>query len=262
MSDQATIAEAPESAERVLRALSAAGGAAREKPVRLRDEPAFVLTSWPWKESSLIADLFTRKRGRMAVAVRGAKRPGSVFRGLIDPFCPLLVNVTGAGEVKKLMNARWMGGLAPLNGVGLVCGFYLNELVLRLTVREDPAPRVFDAYTDALSAISAASDNESRIRTLRCFEVDILRALGWGQALGDVTEGLWSVRDGEFVPAGQNDRHQFPASVVRAVLGRDFSDGQQLLACRDALRLVIGHYVGEGGIQTRRTVQNWQSLGI
>jgi DNA repair protein RecO (recombination protein O) len=251
-----------DSAARVLSEFSAQQAVPREKPVRLRSEPAFVLTTWPWKESSLIADILTRKCGRMAVVVRGAKRPGSVFRGLIDPFSPLLVNVSGAGEVKKLMTARWMGGMRPLGSAGLICGFYLNELVLRLTVREDPIPAVFDAYTDALGAIGPAADNESRTRILRCFEVDILRALGWGQSLEEIPEGIWTVCEGEFVQTSQSARHRFPAEVVRAVLGRDFSDGRILLACRDALRLVIDHYAGEGGIQTRRTVQHWHSLGL
>jgi len=246
---------------RVLAELAAQSSAPGEKPVRLRDEPAFVLTSWPWKESSLIADILTRSRGRMAVVVRGAKRPGSVFRGLIDPFNPLLVNVAGAGEVKKMMSARWMGGIAPLSGEGLVCGFYLNELVLRMTVREDPAPRVFDAYTAALSAVSDATDNEARTRALRCFEVDMLRALGWGQSIEGVIEGLWSVRDGEFVPAGADDVQLFSPEVVRAVLSRDFSAEHLLLSCRDALRLVIGHYVAEGEIQTRRSVRSWHFMG-
>ncbi|HBC68893.1 MAG TPA: DNA repair protein RecO [Sutterella sp.] len=260
MTDRPELSAKSDSA-RVLAELAAQSSVPREKPVRLRDEPAFVLTSWPWKESSLIADILTRSHGRMAVVVRGAKRPGSVFRGLIDPFNPLLVNVTGAGEVKKLMSARWMGGIAPLSGEGLVCGFYLNELVLRMTVREDPAPRVFDAYTEALSAVSAASSNENRTRALRCFEVDLLRALGWGQTLAGEVEGLWSVRDGEFVPARADDVQRFSPQVVQAVLARDFSADQLLLACRDALRLVIGHYVGEGEIQTRRSVRSWHFMG-
>ena len=92
--------------------------------------------------------------------------------------------------------------------------------------------------------------------------MDILRALGWGQSLEEIPEGIWTVCEGEFVQTSQSARHRFPAEVVRAVLGRDFSDGRILLACRDALRLVIDHYAGEGGIQTRRTVQHWHSLGL
>ena len=73
-----------------------------KRVLRVREEPAFVLTTHPWKESSVIAECFTQRHGRQVLAVRGAKRPGGQFRGLINPFCPLLINYSGAGEVKNL----------------------------------------------------------------------------------------------------------------------------------------------------------------
>ena len=52
---------------------------------RFSDEPAFVLHRYDWSESSLILDLFTRERGRLAVAAKGAKRPYSQLRGVLLP---------------------------------------------------------------------------------------------------------------------------------------------------------------------------------
>ena len=84
--------------------------------VRARGEPSFVLSAQPWKETSLIAELFTQRYGRVTVVVRGAKRVSSRFRGLINPFVPLLTSFSGSGDIKNLTDARWLGGLAPVEG--------------------------------------------------------------------------------------------------------------------------------------------------
>ena len=47
---------------------------------RVSDEPAYVLHSYDWSESSLILEVFTRHRGRVALAAKGVKRPTSNFR--------------------------------------------------------------------------------------------------------------------------------------------------------------------------------------
>ncbi|WP_290144507.1 recombination protein O N-terminal domain-containing protein, partial [uncultured Parasutterella sp.] len=44
---------------------------------RVNGQPAFVLHTYPWKETSLIVEFFTRDFGRMSLVARGAKRPMS-----------------------------------------------------------------------------------------------------------------------------------------------------------------------------------------
>ena len=129
----------------------------RPAPLRARNEPAYVLAAWPWKETSLIAEILTPHYGRVSVTVRGAKRPGTKFRGLINAFVPLVVNFSGAGEVKNLTDAKWLGGLAPIAPQSLVSAFYVTELVLKLTVREDPSQELFAAYAKVSDAKSLAS---------------------------------------------------------------------------------------------------------
>ena len=85
----------------------------RAPVVRVRSEPAFVLSSQPWRETSVIAELLTRHHGRVTVVARGAKRVSSRFRGIIMPFVPLVVSFSGAGEIKNLTDARWMGPMTP-----------------------------------------------------------------------------------------------------------------------------------------------------
>ena len=90
------------------------------------------------------------------MVARGAKRPRSETRGLLQAFQPVTLSWAGAGELKTLLKAEWGGGLPLPRGAALLCGFYLNELLLKLLAREDPHPALFGDYHDALAALAAA----------------------------------------------------------------------------------------------------------
>ncbi len=143
---------------------------------------AYVLHHYDWSESSLILDLFTRERGRIAVAAKGAKKPHSQWRSLLLPFHLLRVTFpastkTEAPEVQTLRGAEWVGGSAWLHGAALFSGYYLNELLMKLLARQDPHPQLFDAYDQALPHL--ASNDEGAVQAaLRAFEINLLRHTG------------------------------------------------------------------------------------
>jgi DNA repair protein RecO (recombination protein O) len=172
--------------------------------VRITLEPAYVLHARPWRDSSLIVELFTITQGRIAAAARGARRPKSRLQGLLQPFRPLLVCAAGRGEVATLSGAelRLPGGrLLALQGRTLISGFYLNELLMKLLARHDPHPRLFEAYEAALAALgdakpgaATADDPEpAAVReqgALRRFERLLLSEIGYGLVLDhDVASG-------------------------------------------------------------------------
>ena len=101
---------------------------------RVDQQPAFVLHTYPWRETSLIVEFFTRDYGRIPLVARGAKRPMSQYRGLLNPFCPLAVSYSGKGEVKNLTRCEWYGTI-PMNEKVLMSAFYINELLVRLLPR-------------------------------------------------------------------------------------------------------------------------------
>ncbi len=165
-------------------------GAKAGAPVRrgAPTSPAFVLHQWDWSETSLILDLFTRDRGRIAAVAKGAKRPYSQLRPVLMPFQRLLV-LTGkpraeeGADILNLRSAEYAGAGASLPPARLMAGFYLNELLMKLLARADPHPRLFDAYADTLLAL-AADDDES---PLRAFELLLLRETGVLPELSRVT---------------------------------------------------------------------------
>lgn len=146
-------------------------------------DAAFVLHSYDWSESSLIVELFTRDAGRVVAAAKGAKRPTSQLRAVLMPFQPIGVQLArqrggdDASEVRTLRSAEWGGGPAiAMRGNAWFSGFYLNELVLRLLARDDPHPRLFDAYAGTLPRL--ADPEASAEAALRAFELLLLRETG------------------------------------------------------------------------------------
>jgi DNA repair protein RecO (recombination protein O) len=159
---------------------------------------AFVLHSWDWSETSLIVELFTRERGRVVVAAKGAKRPHSQLRAVLLPFQRLQVQLgrtpaDEAAEVLLLRTAEWSGGSTMPPGPALFPAFYLNELLLKLLARQDPHERLFDAYAHALASMADADDAAIQL-ALRAFEFSLLRELGVLPDLAAVTLTLEPVR--------------------------------------------------------------------
>jgi len=143
---------------------------------RADHEPGYVLHTYPYMETSLIVEAFTRRFGRVSLLARGARRPRSAMRGVLLAFHPLRLGWSGSSDLATLMQAEWAGGLRQLYGRGLMCGFYLNELILRLLPREDPHEALFDAYAETIARLSL---NEPVSATLRTFEKRLLAELGY-----------------------------------------------------------------------------------
>ena len=147
---------------------------------RMDQEPGYVLHSYPYKETSLIVEVFTRRHGRAGLLARGARRPRSAIRGMLLAFHPLGLSWSGSGELGTLRSVDWAGTHRAPAGRGLMCGFYLNELLLRLLPREDPHEQLFDAYAESLRRLAEARHEEP---VLRSFERRLLGELGYAPLL-------------------------------------------------------------------------------
>lgn len=143
----------------------------------------FVLHRRDYRNSSLLLDLFTADEGRIACVAKGAKthaRGRSALASLLQPFQPLWVSWFGRGEVKTLGLAEAAGPSLALSGERLYCGFYLNELLLRLIERHDAQEGLFVFYQQALADLEARPIDA----VLRRFELRLLEELGYALDLG------------------------------------------------------------------------------
>ncbi|THF67184.1 DNA repair protein RecO [Pseudothauera nasutitermitis] len=238
---------------------------------RILEQPAYVLHTYPWRETSLIAEVFSRDHGRVALVAKGARRPHSAFRGVLMAFQPLLVDWSGGGEVKTLVRAEWQGGQPLLTGRALLCGYYLNELLVRLTAREDAHAALFADYAQALRELAAGAPLTA---LLRRFELALLNELGYGAGLElEADSGaavrpehhyLYIIERGPVPLAGD----MLPDDGTPVISGRsllamargDFSAAETLAQSKAVLRAVINHYLGGQPLQSRRVLKELQEL--
>lgn len=76
---------------------------------------------------------------------RAARANGRASCAAYWLFVPASVSWYGSQELKTLHRAEWMGGWRQPQGRALFSGLYVNELVLKLTAREDPMSELYDA---------------------------------------------------------------------------------------------------------------------
>ncbi|MEW6445928.1 MAG: DNA repair protein RecO [Pseudomonadota bacterium] len=140
-----------------------------------RGRDGFILHARPWRDTSLLLEVFLREDGRRGVIARGARRHAQQ-RARLQPFRKLWLDIGGRGELAQLRGVEELSILPPLTGRTLACAYYLNELLMRLLPREDAHPDLFDAYADALFALAGGGPEAP---VLRAFERSVLEELGW-----------------------------------------------------------------------------------
>jgi DNA repair protein RecO (recombination protein O) len=241
----------------------------REKP-NLRDaEPGYVLHSYAFKETSLVVEVFTRGFGRLGLVAKGARRPRSALRGVLMAFQPLLLSWSGKSELRLLHRAEWQAGEPQMAGLSLMCGFYLNELLLKLVARDDPHEELYDSYEQALAALRTG---EAQAVVLRLFEQRMLTELGYALPLHQDVHGaavdpgtLYTylvergpVRVDEFRGAGE--LVEVTGKTLLDMARGDYSDPGTLHQSRALMRHVINHYLGGQTLHTRQLLRDMQQL--
>lgn len=206
---------------------------------RISDEPAFVLHSYDWSESSLILEVFCRHHGRVALVAKGAKKPSSNFRPVLLPLQPLALTYSlagnGEGDIHTLKGAEWVGGHVMPTGDALMSGLYLNELLLRLLARADPHAALFDAYAGVVRVL-ASEHGDALEPVLRSFELLLLREIGLLPAL--------DVQTMTFAPLQPDTRYTLvPEGGLRAAAPSDRAglQGSQWMALQRGLDDVVSY---------------------
>jgi len=238
-----------------------------EKESRIAQQPGFVLHSYPYKETSLIVDVFSRDHGRIALIAKGAKRPHSKLRGVLQTFQPLSVGWSGKSEVRTLTAAEWVGGLLPLEKSALLCGFYLNELLVKLLARDDPHPALFDHYVATLNQLA---HNEPAPIVLRKFERALLKETGVASDFTTCTASREAVDIDQVyvVDPEHGPRPARPADVWPRVSGKtlldmereDYADSVTQTQSKFLMRFLLAHHLGGTQLNTRQILIDLMQL--
>ncbi|MBV8063410.1 MAG: DNA repair protein RecO [Nevskia sp.] len=221
---------------------------------RIEFEPAWLLTQRPYRESSLLLEAFSPGHGRVGLVARGARGPRSKLRGVLQLFTPLLLSWTEAGELGTLTAAEAAGAAVPLAGERVFHGWYLNELLLRLTERHDAHPGLYRDYAAALARLPGA-DGEA---ALRIFEKRLLAETGYALPLPERLEPDRRYRfdlERGASPAGAADPDSYAAATLLGLRDERLETREALREARKLLRAALRRQLGGRELETPRLLR-------
>ncbi len=208
----------------------------------------FLLHQRPFRDSSLILELFVRDHGRLSAFAHGARGPRSRF-AVLQPFRPLLLSWSGRGESPTLSAAEdALAPPPPFPPERILSAFYLNELLLKLTVPHDPQPELYAHYATTLGRLRALEPLDV---VLRHFEKHLLDLLGYGNDLrceaggrAVVADAYYHFRPGAGLwPAAERQGEGLVQGRVLLALAADeaLADVEGRRQARQVLRAALDH---------------------
>jgi DNA repair protein RecO (recombination protein O) len=229
---------------------------------------AYILHTLPYRDTSRILEVFTREQGRVSMFARGVRGPKAKLASLLQPFQPLLISFTSRGDAAQLVGAESEAASHPRSNPGsltgglppgaLLSGFYLNELLLKLTTRHDPNAGLFDGYREALLALTAGPTQEP---ALRHFELRLLQEVGYGLDLTQTVAGAavtaqgyyhFRASGGLFTAAAEHAGAVRGSSLLKLAQGR-LQEASELADARKVLSAALEDCL-EGRPLVTRTV--------
>lgn len=196
-------------------------------PKSFEDEPAFILHARSYGDTSLIIDAFTRTFGRISLYARGAKaKKKQGIRPLLNPFIPVNITGVGKGSLKSLTAIESTGAAYSLRGRSLYCGFYLNELLVRLLPEEDSQTELFEFYTNIVTDLAAHDPDwgDAPLEVLlRTFEWLLVQQVGQSFSL------VHDANTGQPVEFNKHYIHQFQTGMVACEMRSGAISGKALI---------------------------------
>lgn len=234
---------------------------------RIQQQPAFILHHRPFRDTSQILDILSREYGKLALVARGSRGGRSRLKGILRPFMPLELSWVQKTDLGTLTGAEVRGAPLSLVGDALLCGYYVNELLIRFLHRHDPQPEIFDLYARTLTALGAADDVTV---SLRQFEIELLREVGYALNLNhdSATHELLDVNGHYEYRVEQGavrvDRPDgplvFSGAILLAIDRGEFHRADVLRAANRLLREVIDFHLDGKELKTRKVLMDIRRL--
>lgn len=229
--------------------------------MRVEFQPAYVLHTRLFRESSLLVDVLTENYGRVALVARGVrseKKPTQRYH--LQPFIPLQISWSGNSSLKTLTDLDPVGPAVFLERLYLYSGFYVNELLMNLLLPEDPAQDVYQNYQVLLHNLDSHQPLEA---SLRCFEFRLLEILGYGIDFTVCANSGSAIENGKtycFVPdqgfltLANNLKNSYPivsGNYLLAIAANNFADIEVRRAAKRLSRLMFEHLLQGKTLKSR-----------
>lgn len=228
--------------------------------MQVHTQPAYVLHSRPFRDTSLLVDVLSRDYGRISLIARGQRQARQKSRRPLQPFVPLVLSWQGRSDLKTLTAAENSAAGVFLTGHYLYSGLYANELVMRLVPQGDAHPEIFAIYQHLLTQLATGEMLEA---VLRNFEFSLLEQLGYG------LEFRYEASSGEAIQAGcvyayaaelgfaalaagdQRAASGFPGEDLLAIAEGDYRSPQTRRSAKRLSRQVLALHLGNKPLKSR-----------
>jgi DNA repair protein RecO (recombination protein O) len=237
--------------------------------VRTELHPAYVLHRRRYRETSLILECLSADYGRVGVVARGAIRPRKRGGDAIQAFHQYKMSWSGRAELHTLTGLEPVGGALNLVGERLFSGFYVNELVMRLTGRHDPNAGLFAIYEQTLTSLARPAAAIEPI--LRRFEKVLLETCGYGlELVKEVGSGAeidpsrtyyYVVERGPMPTADGEHGISVSGRTLLALAGSREFRAPQLHEAKQLMRFVLRHYIGDRPLASRALFRSPTNAG-
>ena len=223
---------------------------------RVSLQPAYLLHQYPYRDTSRLLELLTPQFGRVGLVARGVRAPGSRLRAVLQPFRPLLISWSARGDLGTMTGAEPASNPLAVPAARLNSGWYMNELLLRLTHRHDAHPALFDDYARALGELTVA---QRQAPVLRIFEKRLLDTLGYGIDLALTARGQpvqasqhYAYRIEQGLTATEpGAARSYPGGSLLALDAERLDDDRVLADAQRLLHDVLGYYLGPRPLKVR-----------
>ncbi|MAS00341.1 MAG: DNA repair protein RecO [Nitrosomonadales bacterium] len=226
------------------------------------NESIYVLHTYPFKETSLIAELFSKNYGRISVIAKGARRPRSSLRGMLQSFQLLQATWSGKKEIKTLHSIEWCDKFLSFKGGSLLCGFYINELLIRLLPREDTHQKLFEFYDQTMKTLEKDINLDT---ALRRFELNLLQELGYEVPLKEDENGdsiipdKFYIYEAEYGPSEiskTNNGVKIFGKTLLDMANDEYKEDNTQLQSKQLMRYLINYYLGDKPLNSKKLFTN------
>jgi DNA repair protein RecO (recombination protein O) len=229
--------------------------------MRVESEPGFILHTIPYRETSLLVDIFTQNYGRLRCVAKGFRKPNK--KGIAKTLFPYTENHfqwQGRGELKTLIQADPVQAPVFLQQESLFIGLYINELLYKLLHQNDPHQSLYHFYQQLMKTLSSSVLEQP---VLRRFEMQLLEELGYGLVLDTEAETGQAVTPEHlyyYIPdqglkilqdQTTNNASTFSGADIIALSQSEFEQQSVLRAAKQLTRQVINFYLDGKQLNSR-----------
>lgn len=205
--------------------------------------PGWLLHRYPWRETSLIAEVITREHGRIGLVARGVRKPRRGASPTLEMFAPLLLSFRQGAELAQLEKVETTAPGYVFRGERFLAACYVNELVLRMLAQGDAMPEVYALYESTLARLA----EEETAQTVRRFEGRLMRLLGVLPSFTREAGGTPLHHDRTYrydpahglIPSGQGQT----GALLLAIAEERYEDAQVLRAAAGLFRSIIATHL-------------------